>query len=57
MIPSISMMFNEFTDSVFDGLTCFRTRISKNLKVRILDIVRLYQHYIMQIAVKLNSFQ
>ena len=57
MIPSISKMFNEFTDNISIGLTCFLSKISTNLKERILDIVMLYQHIIMQITIKLNSFQ
>ena len=57
VIPSISMMFNEFTDNVFDGLTCFLTRISTNLQNRIPYIDVLYRHFIMQITIKLNSFQ
>ena len=32
VIPSISMMFNEFT-AIFEDLTCFLTKISTNLKM------------------------
>ena len=57
MLPSISMMFNEFTDDISDGLICFLTRISTNLKNLVLDIFMLYHQFIMQIFIKLNSFQ
>ena len=33
VIPSILMMFNEFTDNIFVVLTCFLTKISTNLKI------------------------
>ena len=51
------MTFNEFTDNISDGLTCFPTKISTNLKNCICDIVKLNQHFKMQITIKLNSFQ
>ena len=57
MVPLISMMFNEFTNIIFVGLTCFLTKMSTKLKNRIHDIVMLYQHFIVQIPIKLNSFQ
>ena len=57
MLPSISMMFNEFTDNIFHGLTCFLTKVSTNFKNGIPDIVMIFQQFIMQITIKLNSFQ
>ena len=57
MISSISIIFNEFTDIIFDRLTCYLTKISTNLNNRILDIVMLYQHFILQITIKLNLLQ
>ena len=56
-IPSISMMFSEFTDNISDGLTCFDTKISTDLINRLLDIIMLHQQFIIQIIIKVNSFQ
>ena len=55
VMPSVSMIFNEFTDNILDAKTRFSNEIWKKMKKRTLDIFMVFQQFRMLTIIKYTN--